>query len=126
MLILIAHGSRHERWRSSVERVAAAAATAAGAGSAADGGLRVAYMDCTPPTLLDVATAAVASGERVLQVLPLFLAEEGHVERDVRPLVEEARRALPGGVRIELLEPVGQQPEFTEALARIAGRVGEP
>lgn len=121
MLILIAHGSRNERWRASVERIVAAVD---GGGAAAS--LRLAYMDCTPPTLMDVATRAVAAGERTLQVLPLFLAEEGHVDRDVRPLVDEVRRAVPDSVRVELMDPVGQQPEFIDVLARIAARVRKP
>ncbi len=120
MLILIAHGSRNERWRASVERVVAAVA---GNGGSRD--VRLAYMDCSPPTLMDVATRAVSEGNRTLLVLPLFLAEEGHVERDVRPLVDELRRAVPSFVRVELMEPVGQQPEFIDVLGRIAERVRE-
>ncbi len=118
MLILVAHGSRNERWRASVERVVDAVE-----GQAERPDVRLAYMDCTPPTLVDVATEAVARGERTLLVLPLFLAEEGHVERDVRPLVDEVRRIVPQFVRVELLDPMGQQPEFIELLGRIAERV---
>jgi sirohydrochlorin cobaltochelatase len=118
VLILIAHGSRNQGWRASVERVVSAVAAGRTHPS-----VRLAYMDCTPPTLMDVATEAVAAGERTLLVLPLFLAEEGHVERDVRPLVDEVRRIVPQFVHVELLDPVGQQPEFTDVLGRIAERV---
>jgi sirohydrochlorin cobaltochelatase len=116
MLILIAHGSRDPRWRTSVEGVVDSLQRELGPGS-----VRLAYMDCTPPTLMDVASQAVAEGVTSLRVLPLFLAEEGHVERDVRPLVEEARLAFPD-IAVEQLPPVGQHPEFREALARIVGR----
>lgn len=120
MLIAIAHGSRNPQWRASVERVIAAVTDSADAS-----GLCLAYMDLTPPTLMDVAAQAVEAGEKTLRVLPLFLAEEGHVERDVRPLVDEVRRTWPS-VRVELMEPVGQQPEFVEVLRRIAERVRTP
>ncbi len=120
MLILIAHGSRNAGWRASVERVVAAVD---GRAEASD--VRLAYMDCAPPTLMDVAGEAIAAGERRLLVLPLFLAEEGHVERDVHPLVDEVRRTWPT-VRVELMDPVGQQPEFVEVLRRIAERVRTP
>jgi sirohydrochlorin cobaltochelatase len=119
MLILVAHGSRDARWRASVEQVVASLQVPAVRET-----VRLAYMDLTPPTLLDVAREAFLCGERSLRVLPLFLAAEGHVERDVKPLVEAVRAAL-DGVEITLLAPIGQQTEFREALARIADRADE-
>ncbi|HKJ01642.1 MAG TPA: CbiX/SirB N-terminal domain-containing protein [Longimicrobiales bacterium] len=120
MLILVAHGSRDARWRASVEEVVASLASANGQGR-----VRLAYMDLTPPTLMDVATEAVGAGHTALRVLPLFLAPQGHVRRDVEPLVAEVRAALPA-VQIELLPPMGQQPEFRDAIDRIARRAGAP
>ncbi|HSW31201.1 MAG TPA: CbiX/SirB N-terminal domain-containing protein [Longimicrobiales bacterium] len=119
MLILIAHGSRDARWRASVEQVVASIGMPTVRET-----VRLAYMDFAPPTLLDVAREAVRCGERSLRVLPLFLAQEGHVERDVKPLVEAVRAAL-DGVEITLLAPFGQHTEFREALARIADRTDE-
>jgi sirohydrochlorin cobaltochelatase len=119
MLILIAHGSRDRRWRSSVERVVDSLRRELG-----DDAVRLAYMERTPPTLMDVVSEAVAGGVTGFKVLPLFLAEEGHVERDIRPLVDSVRRAFPQA-EIEQLRPVGQDPEFREALARIAQRTLE-
>jgi sirohydrochlorin cobaltochelatase len=116
MLVLVAHGSRDPRWRSSVEGMVEALQREVGAGR-----VRLAYMDLTPPTLLDVASVAAREGVTTLRVLPLFLAGEGHVERDVRPLLEEVRRSLPQVHVVELL-PMGQDPAFRAALARIARR----
>lgn len=118
MLILIAHGSRDARWRNSVEHVVASLASELGPGR-----VRLAYMDCTPPTLLDVASEAVRDGVRRVCVLPLFLATEGHVERDIEPIVADVRKAL-HPLTVELLPPLGQQPEFRDAIAGIAGRTG--
>jgi sirohydrochlorin cobaltochelatase len=115
-LILVAHGSRDARWRASVEAVVRALEDELGPGRAL-----LAYMDHTPPTLMDVATAAVGAGARGLRVLPLFLADEGHVERDVTPLVEAVRAALPG-VEVEQLGSLGRHAEFRAALAAIARR----
>ncbi|MGD8319217.1 MAG: CbiX/SirB N-terminal domain-containing protein [Gemmatimonadota bacterium] len=116
MLILIAHGSRDGRWRASVEEMVGPLQQDLGADR-----VRIAYMDLSPPTLLDVASEAVRSGATTLRVLPLFFAAEGHVERDVAPLVEEVRRTL-DGVEVTLLPPVGQHPEFRDALRDIARR----
>jgi sirohydrochlorin cobaltochelatase len=114
MLILVAHGSRDPRWRASVERVTVALQDDLGRDK-----VGLAYMDLTPPTLMDVASDAVRRGVARIRVLPLFLAVEGHVERDVVPLVDQVRAALES-VEIELLEPVGQLPPFRELLRRIA------
>lgn len=115
MLILVAHGSRNPDWRTSVERVVQAVQDELGDRH----GLRLAYMDCTPPTLMEVATDAVRGSSTSLRVLPLFLADEGHVNRDVRPLVEEVRRAHPH-VQVELLPAMGQHPAFVKLLYEIA------
>jgi len=113
VLILIAHGSRDPRWRASVERVVDAVA--------ADGTSETVRLAYTPPTLMDVAAHGVRSGCKELRVLPLFLATEGHVERDVEPLVNEVRDAFPD-IAVALLPPIGQFPEFRDVLARIAAR----
>jgi sirohydrochlorin cobaltochelatase len=116
VLILIAHGSRDARWRAAVESVIDELARDLGPGR-----VRLAYMDCTPPTLMDVASEGARAGVRRIRVLPLFLATEGHVERDIEPLVEQARKAL-HGITFELLPPLGQHPEFRAVIASIAGR----
>lgn len=114
MLILIAHGSHDPHWRASVEKLIEP--IQAGLGRDA---VRLAYMACTPPTLLDAAADAVSVGAKRVRVLPLFLTEEGHVVRDIRPLIDDVRRAH-GEVEVELLAPVGQHPMFGELLYKIA------
>ena len=119
MLILIAHGSRNPAWRTSVERVVKAVCAEFEDRDA----VRLAYMDCTPPTLMDVASDAVRGGTKSLRVLPLFLADEGHVDRDVRALVEEVRRAHPQA-EVELLPAMGQHQAFVKLLYEIAAAAG--
>jgi sirohydrochlorin cobaltochelatase len=117
MLILIAHGSRDIRWRTSVEQVVASVQTDVGVDR-----VSLAYMDCTPPTLDDVVVGASARGIRRFRLLPLFLATEGHVERDILPLVDAVRTSHPS-IEIEVLEPVGQHPLFRELLREITVQV---
>jgi precorrin-2 dehydrogenase/sirohydrochlorin ferrochelatase len=117
-LILIAHGSRDHRWRASIEAVIQAARVPSGGARVA-----LAYMDRAPPTLLDAVGEAVRAGCSQLHVLPLFLAPEGHVERDIRPLVEQARAAYPD-VTIAFLLPIGQLPGFRRLLRSVAMETG--
>jgi sirohydrochlorin cobaltochelatase len=114
MLILIAHGSHNPAWRASVEQVVESLQAEVGADR-----VRLAYMDCTPPTLMDVAADAVQRGIASVRVLPLFLAAEGHVDRDIRPLIDQLKEAH-RSLRVELLVPMGQQPSFRAFLRRLA------
>jgi len=86
--------------------------------------VRLAYMDHTPPTLDDVVAEAAQRGVARVRVLPLFLANEGHVDRDIRPGVERVSRAQ-RTVGVELLPAVGQHRFFREMLARIAAEEPE-
>jgi sirohydrochlorin cobaltochelatase len=114
MLILIAHGSRNPRWRAPVEALVESLQAALGPDR-----VRLAYMEHAPPTLMDVAADAVRAGAKRIQVLPLFLTAEGHVDRHIRPLVDQLRKDH-APVEVELLPPVGQHPLFRELLHRIA------
>jgi sirohydrochlorin cobaltochelatase len=115
MLILVGHGSRNAAWRASVERVVQQTQDVLGTQRT----VRLAYMDCTPPSLGDLVAEAVRDGITRLEVLPLFLADEGHVERDVRPAVEALRQAHPR-TTIALLPAMGQHPAFVNLLYEIA------
>ena len=114
MLILIAHGSRDPKWRAPFERLTEALTKDLGAD-----GVRLAFMECTPPTLMDAAAEAAGLGAKHVRVLPLFLASGGHVDHDIPPLVDAAREAFPK-IMFELLPPVGDHPAFAELILRLA------
>ncbi len=86
MVIMVAHGSRKQEWRDSVEGMLRSVQDIAGADA-----VRLAYMDHGPPSMMDVLTEEVEEGRTVFRVLPLFLTGEGHVTRDIGPMVEAAR-----------------------------------
>jgi len=114
MLVLMAHGSRHPGWRGSVEDMMARVRA-----DAAPEPVRLAYMEHASPTLAEVVDEAHAMGVAEVRVLPIFLAHQGHVRRDVEPLVQAARSRHPD-VRVTLLEPFGQDPRFRAAIVGIA------
>ncbi len=114
MLILVAHGSRDPNWRASVERLTDSLQADLGPDA-----VRLAYMEIASPTLDDVVSEAVQKGVVRIRVLPLFIANEGHVDRDIRPAVERLQTANKS-VELELLPAVGQHPLFRDLLATIA------
>lgn len=119
MLVLIAHGSHDPRWRASVEKLTESLQDDLGRDK-----VRLAYMQCTPPTLMDVADEAIRAGVRRIRVLPLFLAGEGHVDRVIRPLVEQVNKTH-ASIEMELLPPVGQHRVFQGLLRQIAVQAAE-
>jgi sirohydrochlorin cobaltochelatase len=114
MLILVVHGSPAAGWRVSVERLTEALRADLGQNT-----VRLAYLKHTAPTVMDVASDAVQAGVKRIRVLPLFLAGEGHVARDLHPLIDRIRKTH-RPLEVQLLPPVGEHPLFRELLGRIA------
>ena len=115
-IVLLAHGSRDERWREPIEAVAARV-------TALDPQARVvcAYMELAAPDLRTAAAALVASGARVVRVVPLFLGMGKHAREDLPLQVEALRQAWPQ-VDFQLAGIVGEEPELVDLLARIASK----
>ncbi|WPH11630.1 sirohydrochlorin chelatase [Variovorax paradoxus] len=115
-IVLLAHGSRDERWREPIEAVAARV-------TALDPQARVvcAYMELAAPDLRTAAAALVASGAKVVRVVPLFLGMGKHAREDLPVQVETLRQAWPQ-VDFQLAGIVGEEPELVDLLARIASK----
>lgn len=115
-IILLAHGSRDERWREPIEAVAARV-------TALDPQARVvcAYMELAAPDLRTAAAALIASGARALRVVPLFLGMGKHAREDL-PLQLDALRGIWPQVEFQLANIVGEEPELVELLAKIASK----
>jgi sirohydrochlorin cobaltochelatase len=114
MLILLAHGSRDPEWRASLEALAEAAAS-----RLAPEPVQLAFMQFTGPTLPEVVEEGLRQGARRFRLLPLFMARAGHVDKDIRPLVESLARIHPEAT-LDLMTPVGEDPHFAGLIAQIA------
>jgi sirohydrochlorin cobaltochelatase len=112
--VLLAHGSRDERWREPIEAVAARILQD-------DPGARVvcAYMELATPDLHAAAAGLVADGALAIRVVPLFLGMGKHAREDLPLQLESLRKAWPH-IDFSLARIVGEEPELVELLARIA------
>jgi sirohydrochlorin cobaltochelatase len=110
-LILFAHGSRDPAWGESLHALAREI-------EAADPGLQVrcAFLERLAPDLPTVL-GELAPGLTRLDVCPVFWAANGHVQRDLPALLEDARRAHPG-VELRLLPVLSDLPGMLAFLAR--------
>jgi len=113
-IILLAHGSRDERWREPIEAVARQVL-------ADDPGARVtcAYMELAAPDLPTAAETLIAGGASAIRVVPLFLGMGKHAREDLPQQVEALRQRWPA-VGFSLTRIVGEEPELVDLLARIA------
>lgn len=113
-IVLFAHGARDPEWARPVRRLAALIAAAEGAPRA-----EVAFLELMAPTLDEVVDRLVRDGIRQIVVLPVFLAQGGHLKRDLPALVDQAR-ARHRDCRIELAVAVGEDEGVLQAMARYA------
>ena len=117
-IVLFAHGARDPNWALPAQRVAEETRRLR-----PDALVSVAFLELMTPTLADAVEAAAASGARQVRVVPLFLAQGGHLKRDV-PALMEAIQAKHPACRIELVAAVGEDADVVRAMAAYAAGVG--
>ncbi|MFA7290983.1 MAG: CbiX/SirB N-terminal domain-containing protein [Rhodocyclaceae bacterium] len=113
-LILFAHGARDPEWANPMRRVRAAVLQR-------DPSLRVelAFLEFMSPNLGDCARTLVQEGYEAISVVPMFIAQGGHLKNDVPVLMDELRNAHPD-VRFILSPPVGEAEAIVQAMAAYA------
>jgi sirohydrochlorin cobaltochelatase len=113
-LILFAHGARDPAWAEPIRRVQAAV-------QALDPSARVevAFLEFIAPTLHDCAMGLVAQGFRRIVVLPMFIAQGGHLKREVPEILAGLRIRHPE-VTFELAGAVGETDAVVQAMAAAA------
>ena len=115
-LILFAHGARDPEWARPLQRLAdAVRAMAPGTP------VLTAFLELMEPGLADAARQAIQDGAAQLVVVPVFLAQGGHVRRDVPRILDGIRAQYPG-VEIELRPAVGEAQVVIDAMAQLIVR----
>ena len=113
-IVLLAHGSRDERWRQPIEAVAQRVRA-----DDPDARVACAYMELAEPDLPTAVATLVAGGATAIRVVPLFLGMGKHAREDLPLQVEALRQRWPA-VGFSLARIVGEEPELVNLLARIA------
>lgn len=81
----------------------------------------LAYLEATDPDLAECIRALAEQGVESIRVLPLFLAMGKHLRSDIPALAADVAGEFTE-LRIQFLAPLGEAPEFVDALERIAQR----
>jgi sirohydrochlorin cobaltochelatase len=110
-LVLFAHGARAAGWAAPFERLRALAAARLPGRE-----VSLAFLELMTPGLADEVAALAARGVTGITIVPVFLGQGGHLQRDLPALVERLRAAHPG-IAIEVAGPVGEDPGVLAAMA---------
>lgn len=115
-VVLFGHGARDPQWAGPMQRIRERMLTAPGAPR-----VELAFLELMTPSLADAVAQLAADGVQRIAVVPVFLAQGGHLKRDLPALVEAARAAHPA-CRITLAQAVGEAEDVIAAIADYAGR----
>lgn len=113
-IILFAHGARDPEWANPLRRVQAAIRQRAGSVP-----VELAFLEFMAPTLADCAAALVAGGATNIVVMPMFIAQGGHLKRDVPEMLDRLRSTFPA-VRFSLGGAIGENEIVVQAMAEAA------
>ena len=110
-LVLFAHGARSAAWAAPFERLRELAAARLPGCE-----VSLAFLELMTPSLPDAVAALAARGVDDVTVVPVFLGQGGHLQRDLPALAEGLRAAHPG-LRLTVAAPIGEDPGVLAAMA---------
>jgi len=107
-VILFAHGAREPEWaqpfESIRERLRAAGLT-----------VELAFLEIMSPSLAEAAARLAKKGAETVTIVPLFLAQGGHLKRDLPAMVEKIRKKH-AKTEFRVTPALGEAPEIVDAI----------
>ena len=111
-LVLFAHGARDAQWSEPFRAIRQAVSA-----RRPDLTVELAFLELMQPTLADCVAQLVRGGHARITIAPLFLAQGGHLKKDMPRLLRNIQAQHPAAA-ITVLPPIG---EVTELLNAISG-----
>lgn len=110
-ILLFAHGARDPSWAEPFRRIAARLGHR-------QSGLRVelAFLEIMQPDLASAVAGLAGEGIGYITVIPLFLAQGGHLKQDLPRLLADIRSRHPA-LRIDVTSAIGDSEDLTDAIA---------
>jgi sirohydrochlorin cobaltochelatase len=110
-LVLFAHGARDAQWSEPFRAMQKAVA-----GRRPDLTVQLAFLEIMEPTLADCVARLAGEGHARIVIAPLFLAQGGHLKKDLPKLLKELGTRHPGS-DISVLPPIGEVTELLDAIS---------
>ncbi len=114
-IVLLAHGARDPEWARPIEAIAARLRNLL-----PDTQVAISYLELMHPDIETAVCQLVEGGARRVRVVPVFLAQGGHVKRDLPAKVDALRTKLVlmhADLQIALDTAIGEQSEIIDAIA---------
>ena len=110
-LVLFAHGARDAQWSDPFRAIRQAVAT-----RRPDLTVELAFLELMRPALGDCVAKLVKDGHTRITVAPLFLAQGGHLKKDLPRMLKDlsVRHAA---AEITVLPPIGEVTELLDAIS---------
>lgn len=113
-LILFAHGARDPEWAAPMRHVQSLVQAARPGAT-----VELAFLEFMSPTLSECVQAQISAGATQIAIVPMFIAQGGHLKRELPEMVTALRSTYPA-VRFSLSGPIGQVDTVMQAMAAAA------
>jgi len=110
-IILFAHGARDPEWAAPFRRIAARLRQAR-----PNLPVQLAFLELMRPALADAVAGMAAEGVTRITLVPLFLAQGGHLKEDLPRLLEDIHHSHPG-ITIDVTQAIGDSEVLSSAIA---------
>ena len=110
-IVLLGHGARDPEWARPLCRVLELLKA-----QAPEQLIACAYLEYLTPILEDCVAGLIAQGAREIVVLPMFIAQGGHLKRELPEMVAKLEATYPE-IRFQLESAVGESALVIEAMA---------
>jgi sirohydrochlorin cobaltochelatase len=117
-LILFAHGARDPEWSAPMRHIQMLVRA-----KQPDAEVDLAFLEFMSPSLSDCVAARVAAGARKIAVVPMFIAQGGHLKHELPEMMAQLRSTYPT-VEFSLTGPIGQEERVMQAMAEAVCEVG--
>jgi sirohydrochlorin cobaltochelatase len=117
-IVLFAHGSRDPEWAQPLNRLVQMVAA-----QDTHASVHAAFLEHLAPTLETTVETLLASGVSKVTVVPVFIAQGGHLKQDLPRMIAAIRAAHPQLI-IQLAPPVGESEAVLQAMASYAASAG--
>ena len=110
-LVLFAHGARDAQWSEPFRAIRQAVSA-----RRPDLTVELAFLEAMEPKLSDCVAQLVGKGHARVIIAPLFLAQGGHLKKDLPRLLKDLEEKYPAA-DIALLPPIGEVTELLNAIS---------
>ena len=110
-IILFAHGARDPEWANPLRRIQAVVRE-----RMVEVPVELAFLEFIAPSLPESTAQLVARGARKIVVLPMFIAQGGHLKRQVPEMIDGLRSTYPE-VQFSLGAAIGENEIVVQAMA---------